>query len=76
MNAARQLVRSEPVRVYVYGLAAALVALLVVYGVLDGAQAAVWLAVVTAVVSVPLVEGARARVTPSPPAHVFERHAS
>lgn len=63
----RELFRSEPVRVYVYGLAAALVALLVAYGVLDGGQAAVWLAVVTALLAVPAAEGARSMVVPLPP---------
>lgn len=64
MNRARQLLAREPVRVYLYGLTAALVALLVLYGVLAAGQAAAWLALVTAVLAVPATEGARARVSP------------
>lgn len=55
--------RAEPVRLYLYGLVGPLLAVLLVYGLVDEAQAAVWAAVAAAVL-VPGVELARARVSP------------
>lgn len=58
-------VRSEPVRIYVYGLVSAVVALLVFMGVLTGAAVPFVIAVVVAALALPSpVEAARARVTP------------
>ena len=57
--------RSEPVRVYLYGVLAALVALLVGYGVLTGELAALWLAFGAALLTVPAVERTRSSVTPA-----------
>lgn len=57
--------RQEPVRVYIYGLAVAIVAALVFFGVLTGAAAPVVLAIVIAAVALPSpVEAARNMVTP------------
>ncbi|WP_380166578.1 hypothetical protein [Jannaschia sp. R86511] len=59
--------RAEPVRVWLYGVGAAVVALLVTYGLLTPEQSVVWLAVATAVVAVPVgTETLRDRVTPHP----------
>lgn len=55
---------TEPVRLYVYSVVAAVVALLVAFGVLDSNVVPVILAVVTAVLAVPAVEKARASVSP------------
>ena len=55
---------SEPVRLYLYGLLAPLVALLVVYGIVDETTAPLWLAFGTAVLGVTVTEAARRRVTP------------
>lgn len=54
----------EPVRAYLYGVAAAVVALLVGVGLLTGAVAPLVLAVAHAVLAVPAVEVARSKVTP------------
>lgn len=61
----RQLVRREPVRVYVYSVAAAIVAALVVFGVVTGDQGAAIIGVAGAVAAVPATEAARSRVTPT-----------
>lgn len=55
---------TEPVRLYLYGLLGPLLALLIVYGLLDAHTAAAW-AAVGAVVLVPGVELARGAVTPT-----------
>lgn len=60
----RQLLSREPVRVYLYGLALTLVALLVAYGVVDAERAPLWLAGLAAGLSIPAIESARARVSP------------
>lgn len=65
MGVRLSLIQREPVRVYVYTVLVAVVAILVVYGILDSEQAPLWLALAAAVVSVPAVEGARAKVTPT-----------
>lgn len=59
------LVAREPVRVYLYGVLLAGLALLVGYGVLTGEQFALWAALGAALLAVPAVEGARARVRPA-----------
>jgi predicted membrane metal-binding protein len=57
--------RQEPVRVYIYGLALAIIAALVFFGVVTGAAAPVIIAVVLAALAVPSpVEVARSKVTP------------
>ncbi len=58
------LLSREPVRVYLYGVVGAIVALLVGVGVVSSGVAPLILAVVTAVLAVPAVEAARAKVTP------------
>lgn len=55
----------EPVRAYLYGLLAPVVAVLVGYGFLDNESAPLWIALATAVLGVPAVELARRRVTPT-----------
>lgn len=54
----------EPVRVYVYGVAAAIVMALVAFGLVSGDQAVAVIGVAAAVVAVPAAESARARVVP------------
>lgn len=54
----------EPVRLYLYGLLFPLAALLVAYGIVSGADAPLWIALVEAVLGVGAVESARGRVTP------------
>jgi hypothetical protein len=58
------LLAREPVRVYLYGVIAAALALFVGLDVLDGATAALWQPFAAALLAVPAVEAARARVTP------------
>lgn len=55
----------EPVRVYLYGVGVAVVALLVGLGVVTEDIAPLILAAVAAVLGVPAVESARRRVTPT-----------
>lgn len=57
--------KREPVRLYLYAVALAVVALLVVLGVLSASIAPVVLALVAAVLAVPTTESLRARVTPT-----------
>lgn len=57
-------IASEPVRTYVYGAAVPIVALLVVYGVIDGDKVADWLAVATAILMPAGAEVARSKVSP------------
>ena len=52
----------EPVRLYVYGVLVAVVALLVYRGVVSGAESLLWLALAQAVLVVPATEAARGRV--------------
>lgn len=59
-----RLVAEEPVRVYIYTVVAAIIAILVIYGVVDSTVAPVVLAVVSAVLAVPAVEVARSKVSP------------
>ena len=62
---------SEPLRLYLYGLVGPLLALAVVYGLLDAREVAAW-AAVAAAVFVPGVELARQAVTPYRPEHRAE----
>lgn len=57
-------VRSEPVRVWMYGVLVAILALLVGTGVVTGALAPLIMGVITAVLAIPAVEIARSKVTP------------
>lgn len=56
------LLYREPVRLYVYGVVAAVVALLVFRGVVSGAESLLWLALAQVLLAVPATEAARARV--------------
>ena len=59
------MVRSNPVRAYVYGVVAVLLIVLVFYGIITDAEAGLWLIVAGTVLGVPAaVEKARSRVTP------------
>jgi anti-sigma factor RsiW len=57
-----RLAESEPVRLYLYAVAAAVLAALVCYGVLTTSQAAIWGGVAAAVLSIPVTEGVRSQV--------------
>lgn len=57
---------AEPVRLYLYGLLLALIALAVGYGLVTAELAPLWIALVTAAVLAPGVERARGSVTPYP----------
>lgn len=54
----------EPVRLYAYSVIAALLAVLVVYGIVDETALPVILAAVSALCAVPAVETARSKVSP------------
>lgn len=54
----------EPVRKWIYGILAAVAAVLVFYGVFTEESVIVWTAVLQAVLVVPFVETARAKVSP------------
>jgi hypothetical protein len=58
------LLRREPVRVYLYGVYAAVLLLLLAYGVITTELLPLWLGLGAALLAVPAVEGARAKVTP------------
>lgn len=55
---------TEPVRLYVYSVIAAVLAVLVAYGIVDEQMLPVILAAVSAIVAVPAVETARSKVSP------------
>lgn len=59
------LLADEPVRVRLYGVLTAVVALLVGRGILTGYEAPLWIALAAAVLGVAGVETARADVTPT-----------
>jgi hypothetical protein len=59
-----QWAAEEPVRLYVYSVVAAILAVLVTYGVVDETALPVILAAVSALVAVPAVETARSKVSP------------
>lgn len=56
---------TEPVRVYLYPVLTAAVAVLVGYGVVDEEQASLWIALGTAVLGVGGTEVARSQVSPT-----------
>lgn len=58
------LAKSEPVRLYLYSLLAPVLAILVAFGVVDSEAVALWIALGTAVLGIPAIELARAKVTP------------
>ena len=58
-----RLHQSEPVRLYLYGVLVTVLAGLVGYGVLSGEQMALWSALGSAVLAVPVTEGLRSTVT-------------
>ena len=58
----------EPVRARLYALIAPVAALLVGYGIVSEAQAALWIGLATAVLGTLAVESARAHVVPIPQA--------
>jgi hypothetical protein len=55
---------TEPVRVRLYAVLVPLVAALVAYGILDGSQGPLWLAVGAAVLGATGTESARSKVSP------------
>lgn len=57
----------EPVRLYVYTVVAAILAVLMTYGIVDEEALPVILAAVSAVVAIPVVEKTRSKVTPWSP---------
>lgn len=59
--------REEPVRLYVYTVVAAILAVLITYGIVDETAVPVILAAVSALLAVPAVETARSKVTPWSP---------
>lgn len=60
----KQLLHREPVRLYLYGLTAAVVAALVAFGLVTGDQGAAIIGVATAAAAIPAVEAARSQVRP------------
>lgn len=64
MSKLAQWAAEEPVRLYVYSAVAAILAVLVTYGVVDSTALPVILAAVSALVAVPAVETARSKVSP------------
>jgi anti-sigma factor RsiW len=59
---ARRLAESEPVRLYLYSVLGAVLAVLVALGVLTSSDAALWGALGAAVLAVPVTEGVRSQV--------------
>jgi hypothetical protein len=57
--------KTEPVRLYLYGLAAPVLALLVYFGLVSTDAVPLYLAVAGAVLLVPAVESARSAVVPN-----------
>ncbi len=57
----------EPVRLYIYSVVAAILTVLVAYGVVGETTLPVILAAVSALVAVPAVEKARSKVSPWTP---------
>lgn len=64
MSKLAQWAAEEPVRLYVYSVVAAILAVLVAYGIVDETVLPVILAAVSALVAVPAVETARSKVSP------------
>lgn len=63
-NPVRYWRAAEPVRLYLYGVLVPAVAVAAAYGLLDGSDVALWLALGAAVLGVPATEAARGAVTP------------
>lgn len=63
----------EPVRVYAYGVAAAVVALLVYRGVVAAEESLLWLALAQVVLAIPATEAARNRVASPATQDALER---
>jgi hypothetical protein len=57
-----RLAESEPVRLYLYAVAAAVLSALVAYGIVTTSEAAIWGGVAAAVLSIPVTEGVRSQV--------------
>lgn len=57
--------RTEPVRLYAYGLVGPLLALALLYGLVEADKVAAWAALAAAVL-IPSTEATRARVSPAP----------
>jgi hypothetical protein len=57
------LLRREPVRVYLYSVLVAVLALLLAYGLVEADKVPLWLGLAASVLA---VEGARSKVTPVP----------
>lgn len=55
---------TEPLRLYVYGLVAPVMAALILYGVLSSEEAAAWAGIAAAVLLPAGAEAARAKVSP------------
>lgn len=70
------LLRREPVRIYLYGVSIALIAILMAVGLVSATLAPLILALVTAVLAVPTAETLRNRVTPYPPVREVNPHIS
>lgn len=64
MSAVSNFATREPVRLYAYSLVAAILAVLVVYGIVDANTLPVILAAVSALFAIPAVETARSKVSP------------
>lgn len=56
--------RREPVRAYLYGVYVAVLLLLLAYGIVTAELLPLWLGLGAAILAVPAVEAARAKVTP------------
>lgn len=70
MSKLAQWAAEEPVRLYVYTVVAAVLAVLVTFGIVSDQALPVILAAVSAVVAVPAVETARSKVAPVGPTPV------
>ena len=67
MTAIKDTLAREPVRLYLYSLATAVVGLLVILGVVEESMVLPILALVSALLAVPLTETLRSRVSPTDP---------
>lgn len=54
----------EPVRVYVYGAGSVVVGILLARGLISGAEAPLWTALLALLLGVPATEAARSQVSP------------
>lgn len=67
MTAIKDMLAREPVRLYLYSLATAVVGLLVILGVVEESMVLPIMALVSALLAVPLTETLRSRVSPTDP---------